>query len=182
MSISLKISKFGDGWAKMLNLPVLANLLHFHLTNLVSESARITVRELKAASRSLALAPNSLATVILKGSATPLVETGKMLDSIKVKRNTEFDYYAGIDPAAVNDRGDNIAAIALKQNAGYIIIVTDAIRAYMRSAGLLVGHDTTFFVVPPRPFLTEGFTNALKEIEKRFGRTREMAISSFRKL
>lgn len=182
MSIALSISRFGDGWAKMLNLPILANLLCFHYENLVAESASITVRELKAAARSGAIAPNSLATVILKGSATPLVETGKMISSIKVKKNDAFDYYAGIDPAAVNDKGANIATIALKQNAGYIIVVTNAVRAYLRSAGLHVGNDTKFFVVPPRPFLTEGFTNALKEIEKKFGRTKEMAISSFRKL
>jgi len=182
MSASMSIAKFGDGWAKMANLPLLASLLSAHFQGLVAESARITVRELKSAARATSIAPNSLATVILKGSATPLVETGEMLAAIQVKQNSDFDYYAGIDPDATNKKGRNIAELALNQNAGYIITVTNAVRAYLRSAGIRVGNDTQFFIVPPRPFLTEGITNALTEIIKKFGRTKDMAVSAFRKL
>jgi len=182
MSISISLTQFGDGWAKMANLPLLASLLSAHFQGLVAESARITVRELKSAARATSIAPNSLATVILKGSATPLVETGEMLAAIKVTKNTDFDYYAGINPDAVNKKGRNIAELALDQNAGYVITVTDAMRAYLRSAGLRVGNDTQFFIVPPRPFLTEGITNALTEIVKRFGATKDMSVSAFRKL
>jgi hypothetical protein len=108
---------------------------------------------------------NSQATIVLKGSSTPLIDSGKLVESIVWKKLSRFVYFAGIDPNAKTSRGVPYSVIAARQNEGYIIPVTDEIRAFMAVHGIAVRADTTFFVVPPRPFLSVALEKSLSQIQ-----------------
>lgn len=166
MTVAISITKFGEGWSKMANLPVIMNRFTAHFEELPRSLASIVVRELKAAARSNAMAPNSTATIAIKSSAVPLVETGSLIQSIRVKKMGVFDYYGGVDPGEKNANGVPLSNIAVGQNVGYIIPVDEQVRALMQANGLTVSKDTKFFVVPARPFLTRGFDKAEPQINK----------------
>lgn len=162
----LQLSRFGEGWAKMANLQVMLNLLQNEFEALPRRLATMVARHIKTEATSSKLAPNSVATIILKGSSTPLIDTGSLLESIIVRKEAPFTYYGGINPSAKNQRGVSQSVVALKQNMGYIIPVTDSIRKLFIEHGMTVSPNTQFFVVPARPFLTEAFRKADIELEK----------------
>lgn len=108
---------------------------------------------------------NSEATIILKGSSTPLVDSGSLISSIVWKKLSRHVYFVGIDPNAKTNRGIPYSVIAAKQNEGYVIPVTDELRAFMAANGITVRSDTMFFVVPPRPFLSSALEKSLRDIQ-----------------
>ena len=94
------------------------------------------------------------------------------MKAIITKSMGNFDYYGGIDPKATTADGTPLSKIAQMQNAGYAIPVTDELRALMDSHGIKVSPSTSFFIVPPRPFLSATFDKVqskLKKIEKAAG-------------
>jgi len=166
MSFSLAVKQFGDGWAKMNQMPTIINVALRALDDTPREMAQIVATEMRKAIRTGSYAPNSEATIIIKGSAKPLVDKGTMRNSIVVTNTDAFSYYGGIDPDATNDAGVRIGDIAMAQNTGYAIPVTDELRQFMASYGIAVHATTKFFLVPPRPFLTTALQNAEPQIEK----------------
>lgn len=169
--IKLSTSRFGSGWGLADKLPVVWQTAMKFYNDIPRKMAEAFAGEMKKAIRATDLAPNSGATVILKGSGVPLVHTGKMKKSIITKNMGTFDYYGGIDPAATTPDGTLISKIAQMQNAGYVIPVTAKIRALMDSHGIIVSPDTKFFVVPARPFLAR----ALDKVQPRFKKIQKEA-------
>jgi|APIni6443716594_1056825.scaffolds.fasta_scaffold00089_15 hypothetical protein len=129
-----------------------------------SKAARAAARRIREALKSNEMRPNSAATIALKGSNTPLIDTKALVRSIIEQKVSPFEYYGGVDPTATHPVSNiPLWVIAVRQNAGYVINVTPAIRERFRAAGLTVGNNTKFFVVPPRPFLDIGIEAAMKD-------------------
>jgi hypothetical protein len=147
---------------------------------LMLEIVQTVSRNFKFSIRDAGRISNSQATIILKGSSTPLVETGKLVNSIIWRKLSRHVYYAGIDPVAKTSRGVPYSVIATMQDTGYVIPVTDAIRAFMAENGVHVRHDTQFFVVPPRPFLSTALDKSMNEIQTILNKHAKIWVSRVR--
>lgn len=133
--------------------------------NLIVQIIKQVASNFRDAIRESQTIPNSQATIILKGASIPLVDTGKLVSSIIWKKLSRNIYYAGVDPNARTKRGDSVAMIAVRQNAGYVVPVTEGVRNFMRSQDISVREDTSFFVVPARPFLTVAIERSIEDIK-----------------
>jgi len=113
--------------------------------------------------------PNSGVTQRLKGFNYPLVESGELRKSVINRRlpdeGGEHVYYGGIDPDAVTKKGEKMTDLAMKQNNGYVIAVTEEIRNLFAANEMPLGANTKFLVVPPRPFLNFGLAKAMNQLE-----------------
>lgn len=165
MKVGISVSRFGDGWRKLDNLKAAGKAFIAYFEDSPRAMANAVSREMRKALRSTKLPRNSMATIIMKGSNTPLVDSGKLLDSIETVKLGPFDYYGGVDPVGREANGHSFVSIALAQNSGYIVPVTEGLRNYMSAFGIDVHPDTQFFVVPPRPFLSMGLENADPKIQ-----------------
>lgn len=104
------------------------------------------LREMRASSHP----PLHWFTVAEKGSAEPLVATGRMESQLAYRvEDGGFAVWAGV-------AGDR-AWIARIQEYGVTIRVTDPMRAYLHGRGLHLAADTSHIVIPPRPFVGPAF-------------------------
>jgi len=172
MSVSLKVTQFGNGWGAIAKIPDLWKTLMKFYETLPAKMAATYAREMRRAIKSTSMKANSSATIILKGSNEPLVDSGKMRRSIINKKEKKFNYYGGIDPKAVSASGKKISDIALAQNAGYVVPVTESLRSFMASRGITLRADTKVLIVPPRPFLSLAFDKAQPKLQKLLRRTK----------
>lgn len=132
---------------------------------MASKAVRIVARSIREEAKSTSLKPNSVVTIALKGSNIPLVDTKQLMGSIIEKKISTDEYYGGIDPAARHaESGVPIWVIALRQNSGYVIPVTAALRNRIAAAGFRVNAATKAFVVPARPFLTIGLDKGIRKV------------------
>jgi len=131
---------------------------------LASKAVRLVARSLREEMKSSNLRPNSLVTAALKGSSVPLVDTKTMFRSIVEKKVNENEYYGGIDPNARSPKtGVPVWVIALRQNSGYAIPVTESLRNKIMAEGFRVNANTKVFIVPARPFLTVGLDKGIRK-------------------
>lgn len=105
-------------------------------------------------------------TIWMKKSRKPLIDTGTLLNSIivdELEDDNNILYYAGVDPFATVD-GKSLLMIAARLEYGSEYpnspqFITDRMRAFLLSRGLVLRKETKYLILPPRPFIRPAFKN-----------------------
>ncbi len=110
-----------------------------------------------------AFAPNSPATIMLKGSSKPLIDKGDLLGSVTYE---VLDNGNGVFIGVKSGKEANIAAV---HEFGCTIGVTPKMRAYLHHIGIHLRGSTQYIHIPARPFLSpifqsEEFLSMVKDI------------------
>ncbi len=105
-----------------------------------------------------AWARNSTATAHLKGSSKPLIDTGRMMRTVRTRSNRDSVFIGW-------DSGTEVFKAAIAQT-GQVLTVTDKMRAYLRGRGIYLKQTTKYLRTPSRPFLTEVEKRAGREVDR----------------
>jgi hypothetical protein len=113
--------------------------------------------------------PNRLSdvTIMLKGQGIPLIQSRQLYKSITRKKFSDGSWFGGIDPNAFHSGAQMpVWQLAMIQEQGISIGVTEKMRGWFHSRGVNLKKTTSAIVIPARPFIKQGILDTLKEFKK----------------
>jgi len=125
--------------------------------------------------------PNNLSdiTVMLKGHGIPLIQTRALYKSITRKKLSDGSWFGGIDPDAFHVEAQMpVWELAMIQEQGVSVGVTDKMRGWFRSRGINLKSSTAAIVIPARPFIRQGIMDTVKEFAKESKITSKQLLGS----
>lgn len=87
----------------------------------------------------------------------PLLSHGDLLNSIAVRSAGPLAATVGVHRGAMMKNGEDIANIAVMNEEGASLKITDRMRGFLRARGLRVRSDKSHIRIPARPFVGPGY-------------------------
>lgn len=112
--------------------------------------------------------PLSPATVEMKGSQTPWFNTGVLAKSIDLVRLGKFTWGIGFKSGTGSHRDMDVAAIAIINEFGATIKVTERMRGFLAARGIFLQKATKVLIVPARPVVRPAISKMLPKFRRAF--------------
>lgn len=107
-------------------------------------------------------------TILMKGSAQPLLNEGELERAIQVIEQGG-KVFVGIPEGAQRSDGTSLEMVAEVMEYGATIPVTDRVRAFFAANGYPLKKETQVIVIPARPFFEPAIAETQEQISEEVG-------------